>query len=98
MAFTISGIGTRYQGERLLPDGTYITTKWFVFLAVPIVPLGSYRVVRVEAQFNAGVYSRPYIDFQEVPLDTVMVLRVYAWIMGTPIALFVLKLLYDRFM
>ena len=45
MAFSLNGIGTTYLGVRWQPDGTYITTKWVVFVWVPIVPLGSVRVI-----------------------------------------------------
>jgi hypothetical protein len=45
MAFSFQGIGTTFYGERdFHPDGTYITTEWVVFLAVPIIPLRSLRV------------------------------------------------------
>ena len=46
MAFTFQGIGTRLYGQREFEaDGSYITTKWFVFLYVPIIPLRSFRVI-----------------------------------------------------
>ena len=46
MAFTFNGFGTAYYGKKWLPDGTHVTTKWAVFLFVPIVPLGSVRVLK----------------------------------------------------
>ncbi len=44
MPYTFNGIGTRYIGcYDPLPDGTYITTKWFE-ICLPIIPIESYRV------------------------------------------------------
>lgn len=45
MAFSFNGIGTTFYGERdFLSDGSYVTTEWVVFLALPLVPLRSLRV------------------------------------------------------
>lgn len=45
MPFTLNGIGTTYYGKRdCTADASYITTEWIVFLYLPILPLGSYRV------------------------------------------------------
>jgi hypothetical protein len=45
MAFSFNGIGTSFYGQRdFRPDGTYTTTEWFVFLAIPVIPLRSLRV------------------------------------------------------
>ena len=46
--FTFNGIGTRLYGKRHYNgvDGSYIATKWFVIMFLPIVPLGSYKVWR----------------------------------------------------
>lgn len=84
MAFTINGVGTQYQGTRWLPDGTYITTKWFVFIFVPIIPLGSYRVLDASARYGSTALSGQSLRLQKVPLDVGMVMRVYA-VMATVI-------------
>ncbi|WP_008308223.1 hypothetical protein [Leptolyngbya sp. PCC 6406] len=45
MPFNVNGIGTTYYGRRdFRPDGSYITTEWFIFLMVPIAPLRTFRV------------------------------------------------------
>jgi hypothetical protein len=77
MAFTLNGFGTRYQGTRWLPDGTYITTKWFVLMWVPLIPLGSSRVLDVTAAWAGVGYSGRHMTVQPVPLDLWMVLRTY---------------------
>jgi hypothetical protein len=91
MAFTLNGIGTRYQGTRWLPDGTYTTTKWFVLIYVPIIPLGSFRVLQASAEYGSLPLSGQSLSVQAVPLDIGMVLRTYAWIVGTIAALVLLS-------
>ncbi|PPT08370.1 hypothetical protein CKA32_005054 [Geitlerinema sp. FC II] len=45
MPFSINGIGTTYYGRRyFLPDDSYVTTEWVIFLYFPIVPLRSLRL------------------------------------------------------
>ena len=46
MAFTFNGIGTTYYGQRDFgPEGSYVTTEWFVVLFVPLIPIKSLRVL-----------------------------------------------------
>jgi len=41
MAYHINGVGTIYYGHRdRLADSSYVTTKWVVFLFLPVIPLG----------------------------------------------------------
>jgi hypothetical protein len=91
MAFTLNGIGTTYYGTRWLPDGTYITTKWVVFVYAPIIPLGSFRVLSASEQYGSAAASGQSSSMQRVPLDIGMVVRVYAWIVGTAVGLFLLS-------
>lgn len=83
MAFSLNGIGTAHYGRRELPDGSYITTKWFVLLFVPVVPICSYRVVGDGSNartYGVGpsVYTSKSLRTQEIPLDSRQVLRTYA--------------------
>ena len=82
MAYTFNGIGTTYYGKRQLPDGTYITTKWVVFVFVPVVPLGSYRIVAAGSpQFRAMLpmlASNQTMTVQKVPLAWAQVAGTYA--------------------
>ena len=97
MAFTLNGIGTKHQGLRWLPDGSYITTKWFVFFYVPLIPLGSIRVLESSAAWGTSMYGGQSIRAVDAPLDVGMVLRVYAWVVGTPVGLIAIARLCDRF-
>ncbi len=45
MPFNVNGIGTIYYGRRdFRPDGSYITTEWFILMMMPIAPLCTFRV------------------------------------------------------
>jgi len=51
MPFRFNGFGTAYYGKRdLANDGSYVTTVWVTALWIPLVPLGSYRVLPVGNQ------------------------------------------------
>ena len=46
--YSFSGCGTMYYGKRdQRPDGTYIMTAWITLLFVPLIPVGSYRVLPI---------------------------------------------------
>jgi hypothetical protein len=46
MASSINGCGTKYYGERdYRNDGSYLTTKFFCLLHLPIFPLHTVRVI-----------------------------------------------------
>jgi len=45
-----SGTGLYGKSSYNSSDGSYITTKWFMILLVPIFPLGSYRVIKGESK------------------------------------------------
>jgi hypothetical protein len=45
MAFSVNGIGTSFYGRAdTHSDGSYVVTKWVIFVFAPIIPLGSMRV------------------------------------------------------
>ena len=96
MARTLNGIGTRYYGSRTLPDGTYITTEWFVIFFFPIFPVRSVRILDASAPSGIpGMWSHQSIKVQKVPLDVRMVLQLYAWIIGGILALFLWAKFFD---
>ena len=69
MAFTFNGIGTTYYGKTDWRGNSYVTTEWFVFFFVPIVPLESMRV-RERGGGSIGFYSRRHFEIVEhLPLQ-----------------------------
>lgn len=103
MATLIQGFGTVFIGRRdFWPDGSYVTTEWFVVFLVPLIPLRSVRV-RSEPLTTAARYplfsaKRNYTVSDERAPHVKQVLCVYmftacyiAWIVG------MLLLIVDRF-
>ncbi len=88
MTFMLNGIGTKHYGMRGLPDGTCITTKWFVFLLVPIIPIELVRVLDAGPFHGSGLASSQSITTQKVPLDLRMVLWMYGWMIAGAVALY----------
>jgi hypothetical protein len=81
MPFTINGIGTSNYGARdFRPDGSYVTTSWFVLIFVPIFPLKSQRILPTgNNKFYLVYYSQPYLVLEKLPLNWTQVLSVYGW-------------------
>ena len=80
-AFTINGIRTANYGARdFRPDGSYVTTSWFVLVFVPIFPWKSRRILPTgNNRFYLVYYSQPYVVAEKLPLNWTQVLCVYGW-------------------
>ena len=85
MAFTINGFGTKFYGSANHgTDGSYVVTKWVVLAFLPIVPLGSLRVLPV-SQAEKPWWKRSLgrqFHAVEVPLYVPQVLKGYAITVG----------------
>src|SRR5579859_7096118 len=81
MPFTFNGVGTANYGAReFRPDGSYVTTSWFVLIFVPIFPLKSQRILPTgNNKFYLVYYSQPYLVLEKLPLNLTQVLCVYGW-------------------
>jgi hypothetical protein len=89
---TVNGIGTRLYGrakKRSLPPKlrvelgakgfapySYQAVKWFVFLFVPLIPLGTYRVIPSDQGFFSSEQSSYLME--PAPWDWLQVLVHYA--------------------
>jgi hypothetical protein len=96
---TISGIGTTIYGrdkrqvlsiqERVQAEAagflpySYQVLKWFVVLYFPVIPLGTYRVLKVKQRFWTMDYPR--YRMTPVPWDWAQVFRHYAIAYGIPV-------------
>jgi len=85
---SICGIGTMYfDVTDRQSDDSIVTTKWFTFIALPLLPLGSYRVnyLGKESSWSGAVISSGtyYGNVRSVPLNTRQVLRIYS-ILASP--------------
>lgn len=78
MTFSFNGIGTIYYGKRNVDEnGSYITTKFFIFAKLPIIPLGSYIVMpHGPAEGNSAISFQRF-DAVPIPLNWRQILNVY---------------------
>lgn len=78
---TINGIGATFYGKRDYDaaSNSYVTTHFFTFFFLPVIPLAAYRVV------NTGGNS--YRIFGKVPLSK-MAIR-YRWLVLASVAVFI---------
>lgn len=95
--YTVMGVGKTLYGKREVDtDGSYIATKWFIYLFLPIIPLGSYRVWRGETTASVTLISAASITqyrMVKVPLNRSQVITTYLIAYGTPI-LIIFALVY----
>lgn len=81
VAWSIKGIGERLYGMRHFRfDGSYQTTKWFVFVHLPIYPICSLRI-RSDAKGKDSV-----VDV--LPIDRRQVVDTYAFVVLSWAAIF----------
>ena len=98
--FSINGIGISLYGKSEVgSDGSYIATKWFIFLLLPIIPLSSYRVQRGEtAASMTALVGLPGANTQYkmvlVPLNWKQVIQTYLVVYGI-LALIILDLIFE---
>lgn len=77
MPFSWNGCGTKYYGERELEaDVSYITTEWIVFVCLPLVPIGSFRVIPGKSSGLIFYKSRQYY-VTSVPLNGLQIRNTY---------------------
>jgi hypothetical protein len=75
--YSFQGIGTMLIGERdYALDGSYVTTEWFVFLMVPVLPLRSLRVSNSFDPFGSN--STPTLPFATTISESYRVLETRA--------------------
>lgn len=59
LSFSLHGLGTTTCGKRdFEADGSFITTKWIIFLWIPVVPLKSLRVIPIVERSKSPLWSR----------------------------------------
>ncbi len=93
-AWSLNGIGTTFYGKRdVEPDGSYISTKWFIFLLLPIIPISSYRVLPNTSKMNFLTQITSYSRFEKVPFNKRQVINIYLLIYGFIFVFFVLPFL-----
>jgi hypothetical protein len=60
MSQSINGTGTMWYGRALTAaDGSYVVTEWITFFWLPLIPLGSKRVIR-DLATNSENAAKPW--------------------------------------
>ncbi|OGY90917.1 MAG: hypothetical protein A3H70_01715 [Candidatus Komeilibacteria bacterium RIFCSPLOWO2_02_FULL_48_11] len=92
--FSFNGFGTTIYGRRDVnqADGSYVVTKWFIIIFFPIIPLGSYRVIKEKQKF----FTIGFPKYQIVPVkfNTKQVVNTYITWWGIPVVLIILVLIF----
>lgn len=82
-------------GERdYWPDGSFVTTEWFVVAYVPISPSVSMRISYTRNSPFAKYDSAGYYIYETKPVNRKQALSTYLWF-GSIIALFALAATYQ---
>lgn len=97
--YSVMGVGKTLYGKReVATDGSYIATKWFIYIFLPIFPLGSYRVWRGETTNTTipfvTVGASTQYRMVKVPLNRSQVIWTYLVAYGVPIVAILLALEY----
>jgi hypothetical protein len=81
MAFTYHGFGAMDYGQRgFRPDGSYVTTTWFVCLYVPVVPIYSKRMLPTrEVKYYSTRAKRTFVILEKTRPNGRQVVSVYAF-------------------
>ncbi len=79
---TIWGIGFTFYGRRdFQSDGSYVATVWGCILFIPVVPLGSYRIIKRGTDsfslFFIHGWSTKYTILSEAETNRGHILRMY---------------------
>ncbi len=97
---SINGIGTSLYGKNEVEsDGSYVATKWVIFIFLPIVPIGSYRVRRGKTESTmTAIIGLPGAETKyemvRVPINWKQVFQIYLAVYGT-VALLILDFIFD---
>ncbi len=84
VAYSMNGVGTTLYGHAdEWPDGTFVKTKWVIFLFLPLLPVASYRVARVEDPESCLEKYR----LTPIPLHWRQVLATYVTGFSAPVAI-----------
>lgn len=92
--YSLNGIGTTLYGKsNVASDGSYVATKWFIFLLLPIIPLGSYRVSRGDTKM---VFIGARTQYRMVPtkLDWKQIIQTYLLTYGV-LLLIIIDVIYE---
>jgi len=95
--FLVHGIGRTAYGERdYWPDGSFITTEWFVVAWIPFIPICSKRISYTQSS-DYAVYDPggDYYVIKTMGVDRKQSLFIYLWCAAALLPLILLNSLGD---
>lgn len=97
-----NGNGEGFYGKKLIKeDGSYVATKWFMILLIPILPLGTYRIWKgktshgIIADARIGISQSTEMRMERLKMDWSQVILTYLVALG--IVVFLVYCLYLLF-
>jgi hypothetical protein len=86
---SVNGIGSTLYGKSdPRDDGSYVTTEWFTVFFVPILPVCSYRVIRIDRTILAAQYR----ILGKSPPRASHIIKGYAFTVAVAVSIIVLAL------
>ena len=90
---SFNGLGTAFYGEcDFQPNGSYVTTCWFIIAFLPIIPLYSARIFSADS----GFFSTNY-QYEKLPINWLQVLRIWLFVIRAHCGVFVLFVFVDAY-
>ncbi|HEX8852005.1 MAG TPA: hypothetical protein VF754_00885, partial [Pyrinomonadaceae bacterium] len=74
---SFNGFGTTLLDYRALDDGTYEATRWIIAVALPIIPLATYRIRPETQEHGYGRETSRFTILGQANLKPARVLRTY---------------------
>lgn len=99
MAYTYHGFGAMDYGQRdFRPDGSYVTTTWFVCLYLPILPIYSKRLLPTrEVKYYSTRGKRTYVLLEKTRPNGKQVVSVYSFF-AMELAFYVAAIVHDSWL
>ena len=80
-----NGSGEGFYGKKdVREDGSYVATKWFMILLIPIIPLGTYRIWKGKTSHGffggagIGIQQSTEIKTERLKIDWQQIFLTYA--------------------
>ena len=69
-----------------LPDGSFVTTQWLSLFMIPIVPLGSFRVIKSKRSPNHDrICERTPLNAKQIALVYLFLVLYACWLLFAPV-------------
>lgn len=82
MPYSVNGFGTKFYGEAdHHPDGSFIATKWITVAYLPVIPVGSFRLIRSGNPYQSDIGYAEFGVLEDLPIFWPQVFRIYTFLL-----------------